>query len=576
MADYTGNEYGFEGSGAKNQPYQMTWTAGSSTHDAPLETATFRDGNWHTFTIVMGTDFKFYVNGVLRHTAPADPSAAGNKADRMLITNHIYRMNFQGATYAQSFWDPSVAPNGVDMDIEWFRVWRPSTGQHFTPLVTLPDVMVTAGAAVNVTLPAQTTLWGASGLEEYVTALNAEAEQPGIGDNTTSFKQFPAGLTYNTTTRVLSGIMPAEPGALFVVVGVTGNGNTCHVARFRLCTAPVWTGGTAFTWTSGDAVDIDVYQLWSCGRLMTPGSNPKGLIVTGLPSGLTFSAATGRITGTAPASTGSVTLSATNSAGQTSSRTLTFDGSVSGSAGIAAPVLTGSPALIASYDPGNASTLTVDTGRVTTIGGSDGTTRALAQTGTARPTLETRSGRPAMRFTPAELQHLQYSGTTGIGSNACTIVLIAEPAAAGETGHYVDISVATATASLSRHALLTNADNKGWTHRKCDTSVLSDAQRNSPYLAQRTLAIGTSRSGLSYAELNVDGTSSPTFGTGTPASVTNLNTITLGARMVSSAPGAFINAWVFRVLIYGTQLDATQKEEIASWAATNYGTTNAA
>jgi hypothetical protein len=354
----TGDEFGFEGHGSQTKPYLIAWTNHNQVLNAGALSSTGRDGNYHTFTVKQSeTQFEYYIDGALVHTASVDPDGRGNKSERMLITNHVHAA-WEGQTYSSSAW-ASAGANGVDVDIEWFRVWRRSTGKHLRPVVSLPDVMTTAGGALSVVLPAQSTLWGETGLTEYVTAINHELEQPGMTSNSVGFDRFPTGITYNEGTRTLSGTMPAQAGALYITVNAKGDGNTCEVARFRVCVAPVFKGAASYSGTVGDVVSLDAYAMWDHGRLMTPGTNPKGLTVSGLPAGLTLNATTGLITGTlTTVASPTITLGATNSAGQTTSVTRTY---TVAAASVGVPVNSVAPVQSGTAQEGQTASLTTGT-----------------------------------------------------------------------------------------------------------------------------------------------------------------------------------------------------------------------
>jgi hypothetical protein len=685
-ATNTGNEFGFEGHGSQTKPYLIAWNSGSSTPNAGALSSVGRDGNFHTFTVKESpTQFEFYIDSNLVHTAAVDPDDRGNKSERMIITNHIHAA-WDGQTYSAAAW--AAATNGVDMDIEWFRVWRLATGTHYKPLVSLPDVNIVAGAALNVVLPAQATLWGASGLTEYVTAINHELEQPGMTSNTVGFDRFPAGISYNSTTRTLSGTMPAQSGALYFTVNVKGDGNTCEVARFRVCVAPVFVGPASFSGTSGTPVSLDVYTMWDCGRLFTAGGNPKGLAVSGLPAGLSFNATTGLITGTPTVvSTPSVSLSATNSAGQMTTVSRTFavaagvsgvpvlstapvqsgtaqegqtasltnglwsnspssyayswervaDGAaagtgtvisgatastyvyqaadigfdifgrviaangdgpsaqavsnrsdtviaatIPGSPGVAAPTITGSPTLLYSFDPGKTDTVALSGGVVTSLAGTDGTTLTLSASGSARPAMATRGSIQALDFTSASSQILTGAiSPSPTAGNGFTLVLIEEPKAIGTTGDVLDIANAASASAINRVTIgrALASSQYGYSTRKANATIFQDFRTAIAYPAGPNIAIAATGVGTADTQLRWNGTATvATNPSGTnSASVsnpTNLDTLSLGGRTVSGATTGFANTYVYRVLVYSGSLSAAQCEEIAVWAAANYGTPN--
>ena len=325
---FTGNESGFEGSATRTSAYHNIWNAGATTYAVLDLGTTYRDANFHVFTVIIGaTNYTYYVDGVLVHTIAVDPDTSGpNKPDYALITNHIYSPSFLGEAYSAAAW--AADADGVNVEVDWIRVWRPTaTGAHYAPLTGIADTAIVHGATTTIVLPAQTTLWGASGLTEYVYAIQHEVEEPGGNANTASWTRFPTGVTYNSGTRTISVANTlVGSGTLHFAVAVTGDGITCKPARFRLNVAPRWTGAASYSWTDGVAIaPVDVYTSWDAGRLFQAGANPKGLTVTGLPTGLSFSSATGLITGTpAGVASGNLAIGCTNSAGQTTSRTQGF------------------------------------------------------------------------------------------------------------------------------------------------------------------------------------------------------------------------------------------------------------
>jgi hypothetical protein len=576
--NFTGNEYGWECGNTKVAAYHNDWAGGVLTGDS-TDINSYREGAYHTFTVILSaTNTKWYVDGTLVKTYSANtPDSHGNLADHMLITHHILNQTWQSQTYVASEW--AAATNGVVMDIEWFRVWRQTGATHYKPLTTIADVQVTAGGALSTVLPSQTTLWGATGLTEYVTCVQNEVEEPG-SSNTVSYAQFPTGISYNSGTRTLSGTMPAQSGALYVVIGVKGDGNTCQPARFRITAAPRYTGGTSYSWVKNSAVSQDVYLAWDVGRLFQSGSNPKGLTLTGLPAGLSFSASTGLITGTPTASgTGTLSLSCTNSAGQTTNQNVTYL-TTDPAQGVAAPVLTGGAVPIASWDFDQSVSITSSGGAIDSILGVDGTGITLTGSGGTRPALSTRAAngtKGVADFTAASSQVLQAATGLGLGSAGCTIVCITEPKATNLASTVVEVSQASAVSTVNRNAIGTGTSTTGWGMRKCGASGGNqDANQGSAYAAAIALVIGLSKSGTSGSQLTLNGTSTPITSAGSVANSTANNITLLGCRSVSSALGNFYGGYIWRVLIYATALNATNLEEIAVWANTNYGTSNLA
>lgn len=575
----TGDEYGFECGNTKVAAYHNDWAGGVLT-GSETDINSYRDGLYHTFMVVISaTDWKFYIDGSLQKTYnTTNPYTRGHLAAAMYITHHILNASYQSQTYVSSEWDLSVLPNGVVVDVEWMRIWRGASATHYVPQTTLPDVQVTAGGALNVVLPSQSTLWGATGLTEYVTCIQNEVEEPG-SSNTTSYTQFPTGISYNSGTRTLSGTMPAQSGALYVAVGVSSDGATCVPARFRILAAPVYKGPAQFSWTKGTPVSQDVYTLWDTGRLFGAASNPKGLVVSGLPVGLSFDPSTGLITGTPTNSgTGTVVLSSTNSAGQTTTANvpqLTIDPAL----GTRAPTLTGNPVLIGSWDFDQTPSIASSGGSIDSILGVDGTVFTLSGPGgTNRPVLSTRAAngtKGIADFTAASSQRLSVASGLGIGTGGNAIVIIGEPKTAATAASVFEIQQDSATATVNRSALLNGTGTNGWGSRKCGaTGGNQDANQGVAYATALTLAIGGNKAGNAGSTLNINGVGTPVTSAGATTNPVSVNLTTLGCRSVSSVLGNFWGGYVWRVLVYGQELTDTNREEIAVWAATNYGTTN--
>ena len=568
---FTGNEYGFEGGRTENEPYHNGHVSGSVTQNHGAKSPTYRDDNFHTYFIKADTDYQFRVDGTLLYTASVDPNQNGNKPDYLILSNHVYNALFEGQTYDDPNWEDN--PDGCVMDIEYVQYWRPAGASHYAPRAEIPAVYATAGDALNIALPSQSTLWGATGLTELAEGIPLEREQPGITSNTATFGGLPSGVSFDSGSRTISGTVPSQAGALLIAIGITGNGNTCVPARAWVHVAPIWGGSSSFSWTNGEAVSYDVYANWSVGRLTQSTANRKGLSVSGLPTGLSFSSSTGLITGTPTAdSSGSLTISCTNSAGQTTSTSPTFI--VATPSGVAAPTLTGSPALLASWDFGNNSTLGVTSGSIDSVAGADGTSFTLTQTGSARPTQVARGGKNTARFTSASSQFMSIASILGAASaNGVTIVAIVEPATVAASQVILDISNSASTGGNNR--LMLSGGASGWGARKASSTGFSDANLAASFTTAKRLLIAVNKIAAGASNLYVDGTATPVVsGTGQNWP-TGMNITKMGARTNAGATELYADAYVWRVLVY-PELNATQIEEVAVWAAANYGTTNGA
>ncbi|OLC91221.1 MAG: hypothetical protein AUH86_21110 [Acidobacteria bacterium 13_1_40CM_4_58_4] len=134
----------------------------------------------------------------------------------------------------------------------------------------------------------------------------------------------PTGVTFNTTTGVLSGTPAAGTNGTYPITFTASNGvGTAAMQSFTLTvnTAPVITSASSTTFTVGTAGTFTV---------TATGTPTPTLTETGtLPTGVTFSTTTGVLSGTPGAGTGgtyAITFKATNSSGSSSqSFTLTVD-----------------------------------------------------------------------------------------------------------------------------------------------------------------------------------------------------------------------------------------------------------
>ena len=172
---------------------------------------------------------------------------------------------------------------------------------------------------MNYNFPSAASLWGA-GVTDYCQAIKFEDYEPGsnsafAGD----YFQFPSGLTYNSTTRNLSGITSdQQPGRIHVAcTPYVAGGTVGYVARGYIDVGPHITT-TTISYSNG-AGSYDVYPITNCGTLV-----PKVMTVTGLPSGLSFNNTTGLITGTATTGAYSITVGVTNSSGQNVTQSVTL------------------------------------------------------------------------------------------------------------------------------------------------------------------------------------------------------------------------------------------------------------
>ncbi len=270
-------------------------------------------------------------------------------------------------TYALTF----TATNGVGADAT----------QAFTLNVTQPPAITSANT---------TTFTAGSAGAFTVTATGSPA--PTLSES----GALPAGVTFNAATGQLSGTPAAGTGGSYALTFTATNGiGSPATQAFTLIVneAPAFTSANTIAFTVGTAGSFTV---------TASGHPAPALSLTGaLPSGVTFTAATGKLAGTPAAGTGgsyALTFTATNGVGTNATQSFTL-------------AVTDAPAITSA----NTTTFTA---------GSAGTFTVTA-TGTPTPTLSESGALPA-----------------GVTFNAATGVLSGTPAA-GTGGSYALTFTAT-------------------------------------------------------------------------------------------------------------------------------------
>ena len=276
------------------------------------------DGTYHLYSLVItAAGVVFYLDGVAVKTESHDGTLPG-KPYYVLLTAHTYDGTYGGdAGVNLAAWAAGGATGGV-LSVDYYRVWTPSAQSPnvVTPAQQLPTLQVNYNATITYTFPALTALWPA-GVTDYCQAIKKDDFEPGnSAEGTVTYDQFPAGLAFNSSTRVLSGITTDKnPGRLHLAATPYLAGGTLGIsARGYIDVGPNITTGT-LNLTVNAPYTHDLYPECNCGTLV-----PKAVTCTGLPAGLSFSPATGLITGTPTAvGTTAVTVGVTNAVGQTAS-----------------------------------------------------------------------------------------------------------------------------------------------------------------------------------------------------------------------------------------------------------------
>jgi hypothetical protein len=572
----------------------ITSSGGAASNDATIATtvvATHTDAAFHTVTLkATASTLQFYVDGTLVSTASKRPDASVTGPMFWWLRHGVdLTPGIFGMTYSSAAW----AGKNPIMEVDWVRIWTQPTASDLGYKGIVQTVNVGFTGSFNVTLPSMTALWGGTGFTEYLVAQPFEDMAPGMTSVPTSTNidtwygttpsanyAGPSIFTWNKTTRAFTGGSFDRAGRAFLhlIAWDDTNGGLAGVARVVVNVGPRVTLGTQ-AWTNGTPVSVDVYAACDAGMLVTDGTaKAKTISVTGLPTGLSYSDSTGLITGTPTVDgSGNLSVTVTNSLGQSATSSVAYSVSA-GTGGVAAPTLTGSPTLLRSWDFGNTATITQSGGSIDSIAATDGTTGALSSTGTNRPTVTTQGGKQVAQFSAASSQRLTANNASGYNSaNGITMVAIFEPTSTASSVGIAEISAGFDAFSNSRNTLLASATT-GYQFRKY-SDVLNDLSQASPgggYTSGIHLLIGRCPSGTSAAKFNADGQGTAITAGTSVANSTTIAWTTLGCTRESSAFAKFANGYLYRVLFYSGSLTDTQCEEIATWAAANYGTANSA
>jgi hypothetical protein len=274
-----------------------------------------------TFSLVItSSSVLFYQNGTLVKTESHNGCITGNPY-YLLFTSHTYDSPLGNVNLSQ--W-AAAGTTGATMQVDWFRAWIPTTAPTIiTPLEQLPTLQVNYNTSMTYTFPSLASLYGAgfSG-SDYCCGIKKEDFEPGCqAEGSGGYQQqFPSGLSWNSGTRVLTGITSDKrPGRMHVTsVPYLSTGAYGIQPRGYIDVGPL-ISATDFVLVNGVATTIDLYQVCDCGDLV-----PNVITCTGLPSGLSFNASTGLITVSSTVSNGTtpITIGVTNSSGQTASKTV--------------------------------------------------------------------------------------------------------------------------------------------------------------------------------------------------------------------------------------------------------------
>lgn len=241
--------------------------------------------------------------------------------------------------------------------------------------------------------------------------------------------------------------------------------------------------------------------------------------------------------------------------------------------GVAAPTLTGSPTLLASWDFDRADLVTLSGSDIDQIAGADGTSYTLLTPGNM-PTQATRGGKNVARFTAASSQYMQIASACGVDpAVGCSIVIVAELATTITNQNVFEIADSSVATNRNRYNHQFVTGSTGLRSRKSAAAASADAQQGSAFSAAKYCYVGRFSGGTGTITHYIDGESVGD----TSASVADpgaLTHTTLGAIFASATLSNYLDGWIWRVLVYAGDFGTTAAEEAAAWSSTNYGTTN--
>lgn len=586
LASYDDAECDFEsasnagggGDGRQIQPNANNWSSGSfSTSGGTAFTPDQATTHIGAFVYDASGTVYFWWDGILLRTYTGFQAKVLANAFFFLFSNHCYTSSWRIGT---------AAP----IHLDWLQVWRAPTGTHWTPQVGPVTINVDYNTAFSVTLDPVATVWGSTPTGgDRLLACMSESNEPGGTANGSIYADLPTGITYNSGTRVLSGTL-AKPGRLHLARFVTyANGDTGVPQRLCVNVGP-HINIAQINATAGSSGSYDLYAQCDAGVLVSDsvGAKAKTISVTGMPSGVSYDDSTGLLSWTSgiTAATTGMTVTVTNSIGQqTPATTVDFVAGASGhvaGTGIALPTLTGSPTILFDYDFDKDSSLGLTSGNIDSIADAlGGAGPTLSSTGTNRPTQVTRNGLHCGLFARASSQRLTANSIpAGLNSStAFMLIVIAEPVTVTNSCSFLEL--AEGLDAFTKNRLhIGGSTSSGYNYRKYDSNAasLQIASVGSAYNAGVHLLIGhsPSHSGNTVPQkcnLNFDGAATALQSASTDAFPVSMAWTQIGCSRQSSAFALFADSRIFRAVGILTN-SATNIEEIAVWAAANYGAPN--
>ena len=323
---WDGLELDCEGFSPALQFNRNTWNNGVGSYGptlgttAPVSETEFRDYAFEILQVGGVWRVRLWENGSL--VAEGSPDYGGNAFDpsrpfHLMMTNHILQSGINQAIF------DAAGDAGADIECDWWRAWRPSTGTFRQPLVPAAVLETPFNTAFSFALPTPQQVWGSDVTADVIEMIPNEDSTPA--------QPWVRGLLPPSVTRTgntLAGTIGDNPGQLVLARSATpALGDGCVPQPITIAVGPTirWADQT---FTEGSAVSVDLYALCDCGDLHMG----KTIAVTGLSgSGLSYSTSTGMLTGNPVLGAYSIGVTVTNSRGQTATRTFALTVAEAGS-----------------------------------------------------------------------------------------------------------------------------------------------------------------------------------------------------------------------------------------------------
>jgi hypothetical protein len=293
----------------------------SSGNASPLLNGTWQITRITSADATLKIDTVSDTTGNILGTVTLTNSATNNAA--------LWYAMFGSFATTTSFNENNWAAISATMDIDWVKVWTPSSS-ILAPLTANQTVVLAFGGTGSIVLDSQVTIWGQSVDSEFIVPVYAyDTNGPGRSADQTAPLQtrdtLPTGVTWTSGTRTLAFgstfstqagfvnllVYPQKAGIGFVRPHIV----TVVVKPKVSLTPATATPGSAYSWT----VARGSPRNWDNGNL--PLGTGDGLSVVSMPAWLSYNSGTKTFTGTAPnpllSPNDQITFRCTNARGDT-------------------------------------------------------------------------------------------------------------------------------------------------------------------------------------------------------------------------------------------------------------------